>query len=374
MIHARSGATSFQSYSRNPAYAIQSISRSALNLTLLQAAAAGPSVRISFNQRCVNLDAAAGTVSFIDDTTHDESTASADLIVGADGAFSALRGIMSKQEGFNYQQSWLSHGYKEMHIPAVATGTQTPFAMDPHALHIWPRGGSMMIALPNPDGSFTCTLFWPHTTTDTAQGFDSLATAAAAREHFAQHYPDALALMPTFDHDFTLNPIGWMVTVRCNPWSSRGRAVLIGDAAHAIVPFFGQGANASFEDCEALVDALDANPHDIPAALALYELARKRNADAIADMALENFIEMRDKTASHLFRFRKRVEHFLHGSAPSLFTPRYDMVSFDTIPYADALAKSRRQDRILSVSAKVALVVFVAAIYAIVALLSRGAL
>ena len=295
----------------------------------------------------IALNAMCSSVSFVDDRTGIETTATTDLIVGADGAFSAIRGIMYKNEGFDYDQRWLSHGYKEMCIPPVVSGAHAPFAMNPNALHIWPRGGSMMIALPNPDGSFTCTLFWPQKSSEAqGNGFDVIRDATTARAHFVREYPDALALMPTFDADFTTNPVGSMVTVRCNPWSMHGRAVLIGDAAHAIVPFFGQGANASFEDCEALADALAAHG-DTSRAITAYEGARKRNSDAIADMALNNFIEMRDKTASSLFRMKKKLEHFLNGIAPSLFIPRYDMVSFSTIPYADALERSRTQERVL---------------------------
>ncbi|MSR29227.1 MAG: FAD-dependent monooxygenase [Phycisphaerales bacterium] len=368
MIHSRSGSLAFQRYSRNPAHAIVSVSRSKLNLTLLLAAAAEPRVRIVFNQRCTGLDAARGTVEFVDDRTSAVSSAQADLVVGADGAFSALRGVMQKVEGFDYDQSWLGHGYKELSIPAVTTGPHAPFALDPAALHIWPRGGSMMIALPNRDGSFTCTLFWPHTG---AGSFAAIADARSARAHFAREYPDALALMPTFDNDFTNNPVGWMLTVRCQPWSQGGRAVLVGDAAHAIVPFFGQGANASFEDCEALADALRASP-DVAAAIARYEGERKRNADAIARMALENFIEMRDKTASRLFRLRKKAEHALNAIAPKLFVPRYDMVSFDTIPYADALARSLRQDRVVAAGALVVAIALVGLVALAIRTLTAG--
>ena len=344
MIHSRTGDLAFQPYSRNRSNAIVSVSRSRLNLTLLLAAAAEPTTHVTFHQRCTNLDAAKGMATFVDDRNGTESTAEADLVVGADGAFSALRDAMHKIEGFDYRQDWLSHGYKELAIPSVTTGHFAPFAMDPAALHIWPRGGSMMIALPNPGGSFTCTLFWPHAG---EESFKAIGTAASARAHFAREYPDALSLMPTFDGDFAANPVGSMLTVRCSPWS-QGRAVLVGDAAHAIVPFFGQGANASFEDCEALTDALKESPGDLERAIRDYELARKRNADAIAQMALENFVEMRDKTASRAFKWKKKLEHFLHGVAPKFFIPRYDMVSFSTIPYADALQKSHKQDGIRS--------------------------
>jgi kynurenine 3-monooxygenase len=269
----------------------------------------------------------------------------ADLIVGADGAYSALRGIMQKNEGFDYSQEWLSHGYKEMQIQPVTSGAHAPFAMNPNALHIWPRGASMMIALPNPDGSFTCTLFWPHSGSGS---FAEISGAANGRAHFQRDYADALPLMPTFDADFDANPVGSMLTVRCNPWSQGGRVVLLGDAAHAIVPFFGQGANASFEDCESLTDALAAHGDNIAAAISAYELDRKRNADAIAEMALTNFVEMRDKTASRIFKWKKKLDHFMHAMSPKFFIPRYDMVSFSNIPYADALQKSRKQDAMLS--------------------------
>jgi kynurenine 3-monooxygenase len=252
---------------------------------------------------------------------------------------------MQKNEGFDYSQEWLGHGYKEMQIQPVTSGAHAPFAMNPNALHIWPRGASMMIALPNPDGSFTCTLFWPHSGSGS---FAEISGAANGRAHFQRDYADALPLMPTFDADFDANPVGSMLTVRCNPWSQGGRVVLLGDAAHAIVPFFGQGANASFEDCESLTDALAAHGDNIAAAISAYELDRKRNADAIAEMALTNFVEMRDKTASRMFKWKKKLDHFLHAMSPKFFIPRYDMVSFSNIPYADALKKSHKQDVMLA--------------------------
>ncbi len=345
MIHTRAGTQEFHKYSRDPSHAIQSVSRSALNLALLEAAASEPNVSITFHQRCTNIAASSGTATFIDDNTQQTSSVVAELIVGADGAYSVVRGILQKNEGFDYSQDWLSHGYKEMQIQPVTSGAHTPFAMDPNALHIWPRGASMMIALPNPDGSFTCTLFWPH---NGRESFTEISGAANGRAHFERHYADALPLMPTFDADFDANRVGSMLTVRCDPWSQGGRVVLLGDAAHAIVPFFGQGANASFEDCESLTDALAKHGDNIAAAIGEYELDRKRNANAIADMALTNFVEMRDKTASRAFKWKKKLEHFLHGVAPRFFIPRYDLVSFSTIAYADALAKSIQQDRVLA--------------------------
>lgn len=351
MIHPRRGAPIFQPYSRDPRHAIHSVSRSRLNLVLLEAATALPGVEAAFERRAVDVDLAAGRVTFEIAGTGALETLEADLVVGADGAYSAIRGAMQKNERFDYSQHYLAHGYKELSIPALAEDADqsamaphAPFAMEPHALHIWPRGGSMMIALPNPDGSFTCTLFWPFDGPEPS--FARLRSGSDAVAYFRREYPDALPLMPTLAQDFERNPVGSMVTVRTRPWSL-GRTVLIGDAAHAIVPFYGQGANCGFEDVEALVDSLDAHGTDLAGALAEYESRRRRHADAIADLALANFIEMRDRTASRAFRARKKLDHLLHGLFPRIYLPLYDMVSFTTIPYDDARRRARRQDRVL---------------------------
>jgi kynurenine 3-monooxygenase len=221
--------------------------------------------------------------------------------------------------------------------------------MDPKALHIWPRGSSMMIALPNPDGSFTCTLFWPF---DAAPGSDESSFATirdgrAALERFRRDYSDAVPLMPELVQEYDQNPVGSMITVRCWPWTMGGRFALLGDAAHAIVPFYGQGANASFEDCEALVDALERHPADVARAIDEYQHERKPNADAIADMALTNFVEMRDRTAHRMFKLKKKLDHTLNHWLPNAFIPLYDLVSFSTVPYAAARARAVQQDRII---------------------------
>jgi len=397
MIHPRSGDAFFQPYSRDPTRAIHSVSRSRLNLLLIEAAAALPGVEVRFDRRAVAVDFAKPSVTFrreangpgrVDSgaAAGELETIDADLVVAADGAYSAIRAAMQMNERFDYEQSFLSHGYKELSIPALAEDADgqalaphAPFALEPHALHIWPRGGSMMIALPNPDGSFTCTLFWPfeharREAADVGPSFATVRNGAEAVDSFRRDYPDALPLMPTLAADFDTNPVGTMITVRCTPWSWGGRTALIGDAAHAIVPFYGQGANCGFEDVEAMVDALEERPGDLPEALAAYEARRRRHADAIADLALANFIEMRDKTASRAFHLRKKLDHALHGLAPSFYLPLYDMVSFSTIPYDDARRRARRQDRVLvGAAAALAILVVVAVGITLASILGGGA-
>lgn len=361
MLHSTTGATAFVPYSADPARAIMSFSRSALNMLLLRAAAAHPTVQFTFDHRCVALDEQGGA-AIMEGPDGVRMSATADLVVGADGSFSAVRSHLERRERFEYSQSSLAHGYKELSIPPVTVGPHAPFAMDPKALHIWPRGSSMMIALPNPDGSFTCTLFWPFDAAPSGDesSFATIRDGRAALERFRRDYPDAVPLMPQLVQEFDQNPVGSMVTVRCWPWAMGGRFVLLGDAAHAIVPFYGQGANASFEDCEALVDALERHPADVARAIDEYQHERKPNADAIADMALTNFVEMRDRTAHRMFKLKKKLDHALNRLMPNAFIPLYDLVSFSTVPYAAARARAERQDRIVVRVGMIAAAVIVA--------------
>lgn len=348
LIHGRDGATVFQPYSHDPKDAINSVSRGGLNLTLIEAAGEQPGVTMHFDHQCVDVDLETSAATF-QRPDGSRVTAHADLMVGADGAFSAVRGVMQRTDRYDYAQSYLGHGYKELHIPprvgaaAIGAGSGwsgegeagSAFRMDPRALHIWPRGQSMMIALPNRDGSFTCTLFWPF---EGEHSFAGLRTAGEVERFFAEQYPDAVPLMPTLAADYLANPTSSLVTVRCWPWV-RGRTVLVGDAAHAVVPFYGQGINCGFEDCVELVQRLGSGSganSDIGAALDAYQRARKPNADAIADMALENFVEMRDKTGRPEFLYRKKVEQTLHAMFPGTVTPQYNLVSFSTVPYVEA--------------------------------------
>ncbi|GGS69636.1 kynurenine 3-monooxygenase [Planobispora rosea] len=342
MMHAPDGTLSFQPYSADGRRAINSISRSALNRTLLDAVDAFPGVRLRFRHRLTTLDPETGRMEF--DTPGGPAAAVAPVIIGADGAGSAVRARLQTRPGFNLHQEYLDYGYKELTIPARAGD----FALDPGALHIWPRGRSMMIALPNPDRSFTCTLFWPE------RELAELDTPAKVERAFAENYPDAHALIPDLAADYALNPIGHLVTVRCEPWTVLGRAAvvgLIGDAAHAIVPFYGQGANCGFEDCVELDRCLAETGDDYAAALLLYENRRKGNTDTIARLALDNFVEMRDKVASRAFLARKRAEHLLERALPGRYASRYELISFSTVPYAEVERRVTRQRRWAAVAA-----------------------
>lgn len=345
MIHSPTGELTFQPYGTG-GQAINSVSRAGLNLMLLEAAERQAHLTIGFDQRLGSIDFDRGTLEFTS-RAGEVTTAPAGAIVGTDGAFSAVRGQLQIRDRFSYSQSYLAHGYKELYIPPGPGGS---FQMEPNALHIWPRGGYMMIALPNQDGSFTCTLFWAF---EGANSFAAIRTEDDLRRFFQGTYPDAVPLMPTLTHDFFANPTSSLVTVRCAPWHLGDKAVLLGDAAHAVVPFYGQGANAAFEDCVVLDECLSAWPADRTRAFSIFEQRRKVHADAIADLALANFVEMRDHVASSSFLFKKKVEKILHRLMPRTFVPLYTMVSFSRIPYADAVARAARQDRMLKAAAMV---------------------
>jgi kynurenine 3-monooxygenase len=341
MIHDAAGALTFQPYGKDDSEALYSVSRAGLNLTLVAAAAKHETVRLYFGQRCTGFDPRSNAVELFDEATHETSHISAEIIIGADGAFSAVRNQMQKQDRFNYTQDYLEHGYKELTIPAGPDGA---FRLEKRALHIWPRGNFMMIALPNQDGSFTCTLFWPY---EGPHGFAALQTEADILAYFRRQFPDAVPLLPNLADDFLHNPTGALVTIRCRPWHLEGRAVLIGDACHAVVPFLGQGMNAAFEDCTVLSDCLKQHAPNWEAAFRLYEQRRKENVDALADLCIENFIEMRDKVGSKVFVLRKKLALLLHRLFPRWYLPLYTMIEFTRIPYAQALRRARMQDWIV---------------------------
>jgi kynurenine 3-monooxygenase len=342
MIHDKSGALHFSPYDRDPNKHINSIGRAALNTTVIEAALRYPNVRVHFNHKCTGVDLDSGTAHFLNTSTNQPVNSLGDAVIGVDGAFSAVRQSMEKQiDHFEYEESYLAHGYKELTIPPAAGGS---WQMEKNALHIWPRKSFMMIALPNPDGSFTCTLFWEF------EGPRSFATTKSddeVRRFFAEEFPDAIPLMPALLEDFRENPTGALVTIRCAPWHYKDKVALVGDAAHAVVPFYGQGMNAAFEDCVVLDECLAKFPNERERAFAEYFVRRKVNADALADLAVQNFIEMRDKTASRLFRAKKRLDHFLEAKLRGRYLPLYTMITFTRIPYAEAARRARRQDRIV---------------------------
>jgi kynurenine 3-monooxygenase len=340
MIHDKSGTLHFAPYDVDPKKCINSIGRASLNTAVIEAAQRYANVRVHFNHKCTDVDLDEAVCHL--ESEAGKLTARGDAVIGVDGAFSAVRASMQQNiDNFQYNESYLAHGYKELTIPP---GPDDSWQMEKNALHIWPRKSFMMIALPNPDGSFTCTLFWEF---EGPRSFATTKTEDDVRRFFDEEFPDAVPLMPTLLEDFKNNPTGSLVTIRCAPWYYRDRVCLLGDAAHAVVPFYGQGMNAAFEDCVILDECLEKFPGNREHAFAEYFSRRNENADALADLAIGNFIEMRDKTASRAFRAKKKLDHFLEAALPGMYLPLYTMVTFTRVPYAQAARRARRQDRIL---------------------------
>lgn len=313
MMHDVAGNLSFLAYGKEGQF-INSISRADLNMLLMnEAEKAG--VEIRFNQKINNID----DISF-------------DLLIGADGAYSAVRHSLQVGGRFNFSQEYIEHGYKEIHIPA-GSGLET------NALHIWPRESFMMIALPNPDGTFTGTLFL---------SFGQFDAIKDPKRFFLDTFPDALKLIPDIEHQWASNPVSSLVTMKCWPWSHNKNIVLIGDAAHAVVPFYGQGMNAGFEDCRILNKLLDKHNDDWSKTLDEFEVLRKPDTDAVAQLALDNFIEMRDLVADEEFLLRKKIEARLNQLYPDKWVPLYSMVTFrPDIRYSEAYATGMKQKKIM---------------------------
>jgi len=365
MIHDKSGDLHFAPYDVDPTKCINSIGRAALNTTVIEAAQRYSNVRVHFNHRCTDADLDTPTVEL--ETENGQLTAQGDAVIGLDGAFSAVRQSMQRKMGtFQYDESYLAHGYKELTIPPGPDGS---WRMEKNALHIWPRKSFMMIALPNPDGSFTCTLFWEF---EGPRSFATTKTDDDVRRFFDEEFPDAVALMPTLLEDFKQNPTGSLVTIRCAPWFYQDKVALVGDAAHAVVPFYGQGMNAAFEDCVVLDDCLEKFQDNRERAFSEYCVKRKENTDALADLAIGNFIEMRDKTASRAFRAKKKLDQLLEASLPGIYLPLYTMVTFTRIPYAEAAHRARLQDRIVYSSLGAAIVSMTILSILLVRFIARG--
>jgi len=335
VMHDRESNLTFQPYGKEGQF-INSVSRSALNIVLMNKAEQ-LGVDFHFDQRITHIDLDKTTVDCRPSTVDNKF----DYIIGADGAFSVVRGAMQITDRFDYSQDYTDHGYKELHIPPGMAGS---FKLEKNALHIWPRESFMMIALPNPDGSFTCTLFFPFNGTPS---FDKLKTDAEVSMFFETTFPDAVDLMPSLLEDYNSNPTSSLVTIRCYPWV-KNKTLLIGDAAHAMVPFYGQGMNAGFEDCRILNQMLNNHNDDWTTVLSLFEQTRKKDADAIAQLALDNFIEMRDLVADADFLLRKKIEARLHQLFPTRWIPLYSMVTFyDDMPYSVALETGAKQRKIM---------------------------
>lgn len=340
MMHSVAGELTFQPYGKS-GQAIYSVSRGGLNLELLHLAGQFPNLHFHFEHRCTDVDLNAPFISFKNEKTGKSRRVRADLIFGTDGAFSAVRYALQRTDRFDYQQKYLEHGYKELTIPADDVAGN--FRMDAGALHIWPRGNFMLIALPNADGSFTCTLFLPF---EGEISFEKLRSDADVEAFFKKYFADARRLMPTLLEDFWKNPTSSLMTVQCRPWQWQNRICLLGDAAHAIVPFFGQGMNAGFEDCT-ILDALhDEFSGDWTKIIGEFSAQHERNGHAIAELALRNFVEMRDKVGDPKFLLRKKIAARLHEKFPEKFLPVYSMVSFSNTPYSVALREDERQNEL----------------------------
>ncbi len=341
MMHDRDGKLNRVPYSIDNR-AIYSVSRGELNRRLLTEAEKLPNVKLFFDHRCLDVDLANAECVF--ENGGARVTRKADVVFGSDGAFSAVRQKMM-QGRFTYSQEYIEHDYKEVAFPANADGTPK---MDPQCLHIWPRRYYMMMGLANQDGGFTGTLFMPNTHTENAPGFDVVKTEEQVTKFFADHFADAMPIVPDLVQQYLRNPQSSLVIIRCNPWQVNGKVALIGDAAHAIVPFYGEGMNAGYEDCKVLNDLLNEHGDDNwSKVLPRYAAKRKPNGDAIADLSLRNFIEMRDLVADPKFLLRKKIEGHLQAKHPDQWLPLYSQVKFSDIEYKDAWKEGLRHDRIM---------------------------
>lgn len=336
LMHSRSCETTYQKYGRDDSEFGNSVSRGELNKTLMTAAEKAGAVTIRFHQRVTGVDLKSNTLSIHNEVEKVDYQETFDLIIGTDGSASQIRESMSKEMGSPCEQDYLNYGYKELTILPLEGGK---FALEKNVLHIWPRGLYMIIALPNFDGSFTCTLFLPYEPINDSPSFKKLTNKNVVGEFFKTDFPDAYGSFDQPEDTFFDNPTGSMVTVKTNPWHYKDRVLLVGDAAHAIVPFFGQGANCAFEDLTVFEELLNKylQPDDVldwEALFMEFNDLRKPNADAIAQMAFENFIEMRDKVGNPEFLLQKAAEKVLEKNFPDKFASRYALVTFTHTPYS----------------------------------------
>lgn len=343
LIHDTEGNTFASNYSGREGEYINSISRGDLNGLLLTEADQFDNLSIHFNTECTQVDLDTNTVFFINHKTKQGFNVTSDIIFGTDGAGSALRKsyYLERKFLFSYSQNFLTHGYKELEIPASTEGKHL---ISKDYLHIWPRGDYMLIALANLDGSFTVTLFLGHDEGD--YNFKDLSSEEKIKDFFQKQFPDALAFIPNIADEFANNPTGALGTVKCSPWHYKGSTLLMGDAAHAVVPFYGQGMNASFEDVTVLDSIMDKYEGDWESTFKMYQKARKADADAIGELAVENYYEMRDHVSNPIFKEKRKIEMALEQNFPKDYFSKYSMVTFnENIGYHEAMIKGRAQDK-----------------------------
>jgi len=345
LMHDTEGNTFSSNYSGRENEYINSISRGDLNAILLDEAEKHENVQLHFNKKCEHVDIENAIAHFKDYTTKEDFSIDATVIFGGDGAGSSLRKsyVSERKFLFSYSQDYLNHGYKELEIPSNTNGKHQ---ISKGHLHIWPRGDFMLIALPNMDGSFTVTLFLSY---DEGEfNFENLTTEEKITEFFEKEFPDALALIPNIKEEFINNPTGPLGTIKCSPWSYQDKTLLIGDSSHAIVPFYGQGMNASFEDVFVLDEILNKDLGDWKSIFKAYQKARKHDTDAIADLAIDNFHEMKDHVANPLFKEKRIIEMNLEKTFPSQYSSKYSLVTFNEhIGYNEAMKRGRAQDKAL---------------------------
>lgn len=339
-VHPENGELVYQPYGNNKE-AIHSILRRQLAEALLTFAERHPRINFHFNEKCVGLGLSPLGVEFTNTQTGASSRYEADLVFGADGTYSSVRTQMQRLHRFNYSQEFLDQGYKELELPATKNA---PWARERNVLHMWPRGGYMLIGFPNADGSFTCSLNMPF---EGALSFESLKTPRDVESFFEASFPDVAPHIPNLGESFFLHPPNPMVTVRCAPWTFQGKVALIGDAAHVLFPYYGQGANAGFEDCSVLIDCMEKHGEDWPAVFADYEKNRKPNMDAISEMVAHHYAEIRDQLADPEFLLRRAVERKVNQMYPDDYQPLYSMITFTCMPYAEALRADREQRELI---------------------------
>jgi kynurenine 3-monooxygenase len=365
IVHGEDGRTAFQPYGRKPEEVLYAITRHHLNIAVMNLAEATPNVRLFFNKRCTRIEKSNAATWFQDELTGQAIRVRSDMIIGADGTFSCIRREMQRGEIANFHQQVMDGGYKELAIPA---GPNSSFLIEKNALHVWPRRDSLLIAIPNPDGSFTCNLTLPF---KGEVSFASLKTPSDVMNFFQSRFPDVIPLIPTLIEEYFRTTVSTFVSIITDPWHYGGRIVLVGDACHSVLPFYGQGMNAAFEDCRVLIECIDRHPDDWEATFAEFESLRKPNTDTLAQLSIQNYFELRDRVRSPWFVARKRVDSLVSRLFPNWYVTLYTLVAHTTIPYREAVEQFSRQKRWMRYTGLEVLLNLAAAVAIILNYLSR---